>query len=70
MINYDSIQGTTSLKFPNPVKLPSFRQLLKMFRTNRHGRKRYKIRRDEICPYCDSDLKFKHCVCYRNRKRL
>lgn len=26
-------------------------------------RKHRKVGRNEICPYCDSGLKFKHCEC-------
>lgn len=71
MINYGSIQGTTSMKFPTPVKRTiSGKQLLKMLRTKRRDRKRYKMRRDETCPFCDSGLKFKHCACYLNRNKI
>ena len=24
-----------------------------------------KVRRNEICPFCDSGLKFKHCECFQ-----
>lgn len=28
-------------------------------------REYHKVRRNEICPFCDSDLKFKNCECYK-----
>lgn len=31
-------------------------------------RKNKKVRRNEVCPFCNSGLKYKQCECYEHRK--
>ena len=37
-----------------------------MFKVHTPFKREYrKVGRNEICPFCDSGLKFKHCECYQ-----
>lgn len=56
-------QGTTSMDY---IDEKEFMELMMQNWKEMHTpkvRRFKKVGRNEICPYCDSGLKFKHCEC-------